>query len=73
MAPTHPVILCYHSVRDRPETVEHSIGCAITHSAAAFEEQMRLVAERFAPVTLDDILLSFQGKPVATPRGGRDF
>jgi peptidoglycan/xylan/chitin deacetylase (PgdA/CDA1 family) len=62
VAPTYPVILSYHSVRERPETVEHSIGRAITHSAAVFERQMRLIAERFAPVTLDDILLSLQGK-----------
>jgi peptidoglycan/xylan/chitin deacetylase (PgdA/CDA1 family) len=62
VAPTRPVILLYHSVRERPETVEQSIGSAITHSAAEFEEQMRFIAARFAPVTMDDIWQSLQGK-----------
>jgi peptidoglycan/xylan/chitin deacetylase (PgdA/CDA1 family) len=67
LAPTYPVILNYHSIRECPESVEHSIGCEITHSAAVFEQQMRLIAERFAPVTLDEILLSMHGK-IKLPR-----
>ena len=44
---TRPVILMYHSVRRARIRSEISIGSAITHSAAEFEGQMRLIAARF--------------------------
>jgi len=50
------VILRYHSVLENPRDLDDVIGCGIVHSAAAFEQQMRLLSESFVPVTMDDVL-----------------
>jgi peptidoglycan/xylan/chitin deacetylase (PgdA/CDA1 family) len=51
------VILMYHSVQDEPERYATSIGSGIIHSTSVFETHMQIVAQRFNPVTLDDIFL----------------
>jgi peptidoglycan/xylan/chitin deacetylase (PgdA/CDA1 family) len=51
------VILTYHSVRQDLEPDADWVGPGITHSAEIFRRQMELIAARFNPVTLDDILL----------------
>lgn len=56
------VILMYHSVQVRPEEYADSVGLGITHAASVFERHMQVVARRFSPVTLDDVLLFLQGK-----------
>ncbi len=48
-------ILRYHSVQPEPELFQHSIGGGIIHSAAAFDRQMRFVAENFHLVTLQEV------------------
>ncbi|MBZ5700336.1 MAG: polysaccharide deacetylase family protein [Acidobacteriia bacterium] len=55
------VILKYHSIQDEPERYENSIGSGIIHGRAVFAEQMELVARKFDPVTLDDVLLFLRG------------
>lgn len=61
-APPAAVILMYHSVQHRPEDFENSIGTGIIHAAAVFERQMELLARRFRPVTLEEILLFVKGE-----------
>lgn len=56
------VILAYHSVRDNPEIDSDWLGPGITHATSVFARQMELVARRFHPVTLDDILLFVKGE-----------
>jgi len=55
-------ILMYHSVRANPEQDADWIGPGITHFTKTFGRQMELVARRFNPITLDDILLSLTGE-----------
>lgn len=56
------VILTYHSVRHELEPDVDWVGPGITHVSEVFSRQMELVATRFNPVTLDDILLFLKGK-----------
>lgn len=60
--PPAVAILKYHSVQDDPQQFAHSIGAGIIHSAAVFREQMELVASKFDPVSLDDVLQFVRGK-----------
>ncbi len=55
-------ILKYHSVQDKPEQFDDSIGNSIIHTTFVFKEQMELVAKYFNPVTMDDILLFLKGE-----------
>jgi len=55
-------ILRYHSVQEDPEHFSNTIGTGIIHSKAVFKEQMELIAQRFNPVTLNDILLFINGE-----------
>lgn len=63
-APAGAAILMYHSVRDDPERYANSIGVGIIHATSVFERHMEFVARRFNPVTLDDIRLFLEGKPL---------
>lgn len=56
LLPPSVAVLRYHSVQERPEDNINSIGIGITHSAALFREQIELVARKYHPVSLDDIL-----------------
>ena len=56
------VILRYHSVLDNNDALKFTIGEEIVHSASIFDEQMRLLASLFNPVTLDDLYLFVRGK-----------
>ena len=56
------VILTYHSVRHALEPDADWVAPGITHVSDVFSWQMELVATRFNPVTLDDILLFLKGK-----------
>ena len=51
----------YHSVRE-PEQDTDWIGPGITHATSIFSRQMELVAQKFSPVSIEDILLFVQGK-----------
>jgi peptidoglycan/xylan/chitin deacetylase (PgdA/CDA1 family) len=60
-APASAVILMYHSVQDQPELYVNSIGAGIIHSTAVFTRHMEIVARRFNPVPLTDLLLFLNG------------
>jgi len=62
------IILMYHSVQDRPELYANSVGIGIIHATSVFERQMELVARRYNPVTLEDILLFLKGEERLPPR-----
>src|SRR5580704_7258817 len=61
------LILMYHSVRENPAEDQAWIAPGITHSTNVFAAQMELVARRFNPVRLDDILLFLRDR-VELPR-----
>lgn len=56
------VILTYHSIQEHPERYATTIGIDLIHASSVFERHMEIVAKRFSPVTLDDILLSLRGQ-----------
>lgn len=60
--PRRAVILMYHSVQERPAEFADSIGTGIIHSASVFERQMALLARRFNPVDLIEILRFVKGE-----------
>lgn len=68
LAPPAAVILMYHSVQERPGEFADSIGTGIIHSASVFERQMELLARRFNPVDLLDVLLFLKGEKRLPPR-----
>lgn len=53
-------VLRYHAVREDPKRNENTIGYGITHSTADFEVQMRTLAWKFHPISLDDVLESLE-------------
>ena len=55
-------ILRYHSIQEDPEQNAALINSSIVHSLALFSKQMEVIANRFTPVSLDDILLTLDGK-----------
>lgn len=61
-------ILRYHSVRENPENIADSIGIGITHSARLFKEQMELLARKYSPVSMDNVLDFVQGGKALPPR-----
>lgn len=67
LRPAGVVILRYHSVLENPRDLDDLIGCGITHSAAVFDQQMRLLSECFVPVTMDDVFDFANGRR-KTPR-----
>jgi peptidoglycan/xylan/chitin deacetylase (PgdA/CDA1 family) len=62
------VILRYHSVHDHPEKFATTIGCDSIHAASIFTWQMELLARRFNPVSMDDVLLFLKGTKSLPPR-----
>lgn len=56
------VILRYHSICDCPERYANTIGCGCIHAASIFKRQMELLACRFSPVSMDDVLLFLKGE-----------
>jgi len=62
LSPSAAVILMYHSVQDQPGQFANSIGVGIIHATSVFERQMELIARRFCPVTLEEILLFLNGE-----------
>jgi peptidoglycan/xylan/chitin deacetylase (PgdA/CDA1 family) len=61
LRPNAAVILMYHSVRE-PEQDANWIGPGITHATGVFSRQMELVALKFNPVTIEDVLLFVKGE-----------
>jgi peptidoglycan/xylan/chitin deacetylase (PgdA/CDA1 family) len=53
-------ILRYHAVHEDPKQNENTIGCGITHSRASFESQMKILASKFHPISLDELFTSLQ-------------
>ncbi len=49
------VILMYHSVRDEPQRAARTLG-GISHSTQVFRGQMELIARKYSPVSLGDVL-----------------
>jgi peptidoglycan/xylan/chitin deacetylase (PgdA/CDA1 family) len=62
VVPQQIAILKYHSVQDEPERYVHSLGGGIVTSTGTFRKQMEIVARKFHPVTMDDVLLFLDGK-----------
>lgn len=54
-------VLRYHSVAERPDNFSESIGTGIIHSANIFKSQMELLARKYNPVSLDEILSFLDG------------
>lgn len=55
-------LLRYHSVQDEEHPLAKSIGMGIIHPPRTFEAHMELVARRYVPVTLDDVLQFLRGE-----------
>ena len=55
-------ILKYHSVQDRPESLDDTISPSTIVPTAAFRRHMRIVAKAYNPVTIDDILKCANGE-----------
>lgn len=53
-------ILRYHSVHEDPRQHENTIGFGITHSTTSFATQMRILASRFHPISLDELLTALE-------------
>ena len=53
LCPASAVILSYHSIVDDPQLTSQILG--ISQSRAAFEAHMKIVAEQFSPVTVEDV------------------
>ena len=49
-------ILKYHSVQEKPELFDDSIGVSIIQPLRVFKRQMEIIAKEYNPVTMDDIL-----------------
>jgi peptidoglycan/xylan/chitin deacetylase (PgdA/CDA1 family) len=62
LGPPAAVILMYHSVQHDPAQFANSIGTGIIHATAVFERQMELIARRFHPVTLEEVLSFLNGE-----------
>jgi peptidoglycan/xylan/chitin deacetylase (PgdA/CDA1 family) len=68
LKPPAAIILAYHSVRDDPERDSNWIAPGITHATKVFARHMELVARKFHPVSLEDVLLFVKGEKVLPPR-----
>ena len=64
--PPAVVVLAYHSIRKDPGRHQGYLP-GIVHSAAQFEDHMRIVAREFVPVSLDD-LVAFAERRTEIPR-----
>jgi peptidoglycan/xylan/chitin deacetylase (PgdA/CDA1 family) len=61
-------VLRYHSVQEAPDRFANSIGRGIIHSTSGFKEQMELLARRFNPVSLDEVVLFARGQKLLPRR-----
>ena len=59
--PPAAVVLRYHSIREDPRRHQGYLP-GIVHSVARFEEHMRIVAEEYVPVSLDDLVGFAEGE-----------
>jgi peptidoglycan/xylan/chitin deacetylase (PgdA/CDA1 family) len=66
--PPSAAILCYHSVAIDREGQSNYIPPGITVEAKLFNEQMRVLREKYNPVTLDDIADWLDGGKPLPPR-----
>ena len=57
-------VLRYHSIQEDPNQNYTLINDGIVHSSLLFAKQMEIVARRFTPVSLDDVLLFLNGNKV---------
>jgi len=62
LVPQRIAILKYHSVQDEPERYLNSMGSGIVNATSTFRKQMEIVARKFDPVDMDDILLFLDEK-----------
>lgn len=62
------VVLRYHSIQDRPEQYDNTIGCDSIHATSVFERHVELIARRFNAVSLDDISCFLRGEKSLPPR-----
>lgn len=61
LSPAAVVIFRYHSVQDEPGKFATTIGCESIHASPVFRRHMELLARRFIPVSLDDVLSFLRG------------
>jgi len=54
-------IVMYHSVMDEPQRQGCTLG-EIIHSSAVFRRQMEMIAQEYAPVTLNEVVLFMKGE-----------
>jgi peptidoglycan/xylan/chitin deacetylase (PgdA/CDA1 family) len=62
LVPPGVVIVRYHSVQETLDSPTAKFLQGITHSAAAFEQHVRLMAAEFRPVTMDEVLRFLRGE-----------
>jgi peptidoglycan/xylan/chitin deacetylase (PgdA/CDA1 family) len=55
------VILRYHSVQEDPDKFATTIGTDCIHAVPVFERHMELLARRFSPISMDDVLSFLEG------------
>jgi len=68
LAPNGIVVLHYHSVQDNTKRFANAFVPGTIHALSLFEEQMELVAHRYCPVGMDDVLRSLNGEVNLPPR-----
>ena len=66
--PQSAAVLCYHSVSPDREGQSDYIPQGITVEAHLFDEQMRILRQKYNPVTLDDIADWMNGSEKLPPR-----
>jgi len=52
--PPAAVILSYHSITEEPQLTDHILG--ISRARASFEEHVKVLALKFSPVTVEDVV-----------------
>jgi len=62
------VILRYHSIQDRPEQYDDTIGCDSIHATSIFARHVELIVRRFNAVSMDDISRFLRGEKSLPPR-----
>jgi peptidoglycan/xylan/chitin deacetylase (PgdA/CDA1 family) len=56
------VVLNYHSIQEDPNSTVDTFVSGIVHSTSLFRQQMELLARRYNPVSMDDILRYLNGE-----------
>jgi peptidoglycan/xylan/chitin deacetylase (PgdA/CDA1 family) len=62
LARSDVVVLNYHSIQDEPKSSNDFFVPGIVHSASMFHQQMDLLARRYNPVGMDDVLRYLNGE-----------